>query len=538
MGRLGEGGQGVVYLAEAPGGERVAIKVMTGGIDRSSARELAAARQVAEFCTARVIAADLDHDPPYIVSEYVDGPPLSDVAPLGGAALTRLAIGTATALTAIHRAGVVHRDFKPANVLMAPGGPRVIDFGIARLTGLTTTRGGLAGTPPYMAPEQFGDEPTGPAADVFAWGSTMVFAATGRPPFLADTIAAVAYRIMSAEPDLTGLAEPLRGVVARTLAKDPAARPTARDLLLDLLGEDRPAGEMDVLEQGAVAAGSPRPSRRHVLLAAGAVAAATAVTGGLLWRQIVAGASDGSPAGTATTQPPSTTSSPSAETSRPSTTKTGQPSVGPPPTRSSELVAAVEAAVTVTSMADFSYDGGLSQSAFYGTANGQLAYGTLGGSATDFSMRASSEGETAQVVFIRTEEGDVTYLNGRRVTGEQDSAALAFAAMVPVTGGIGVLLDLVNLTPRVNGAGRDYSGSLVADKAPAVVQDKLSEITGGWTTEELGDSQITWKLRLDAHDRPILFDFSWRALNSNTRVTSSFTTTYGKWRPGTIEAPQ
>ncbi|MEU8247187.1 serine/threonine-protein kinase [Nonomuraea sp. NPDC048916] len=538
MGRLGEGGQGVVYLGEAPGGEHVAIKVMTGGIDRSFARELAAARQVAEFCTARVIAADLDHDPPYVVSEYIDGPPLSAVAPLGGAALTRLAIGTATALTAIHRAGVVHRDFKPANVLMAPDGPRVIDFGIARLTGLTATRGGLVGTPPYMAPEQFADEPAGPAADVFAWGSTMVFAATGRPPFGGDTIAAVAYRIMRAEPDLTGLAEPLRGVVARSLAKDPAERPAARDVLLELLGEDRPGGEVDVLRRGATAAGSSRVSRRSVLLGAGAAAAAVAVTGALLWRQAVLGAPGDSPAGTATTPPPSVTPSPSAGTSRPSATETEQPPASPPPARPAALVAAVEAAVTVTSMADFSYDGGLSQSAFYGTAKGQLAYGTKGMIATDFSMRASSEGETAQVVFIETADDQATYLNGRRVTGEQDSAAFEFATMVPVTSGIGVMLDLINLTPRVSGAERVYSGSLVADTAPAVVQDKLSEITGGWTSEQLGDSQITWKLRLDAHDRPVLFDFSWRALNSNTRVTSSFTTTYGKWRTGTIQAPQ
>ncbi|MEV4170277.1 serine/threonine-protein kinase [Nonomuraea sp. NPDC049709] len=182
-GRLGQGGQGIVYLGESPDGGRAAVKVMTGGIDRGFAREPAAARKVDEFCTVRVLVADLDHDPPYVAGEYIDGPALATAGPVRGAALTRLALGTVTALAAIHRAGVVHRDFKPGNVLLGPDGPRVIDFGIARLVDATSTRTYTSGTPPYMSPEQLSGAEAGPTSDPFAWGSTMTFAGTGRPPF-------------------------------------------------------------------------------------------------------------------------------------------------------------------------------------------------------------------------------------------------------------------------------------------------------------------------------------------------------------------
>ncbi|MEO3810677.1 protein kinase [Sphaerisporangium sp. B11E5] len=123
-------------------------------------------------------------EPPYIASEFVDGPTLQHVietrGPRHGAGLHRLAITTIRALAAIHRAGVVHRDFKPGNVLIGVDRPRVIDFGIARLTGASATTGGAAGSPAYMAPEHFTGERIGPKADVFAWGSTITYAATSR----------------------------------------------------------------------------------------------------------------------------------------------------------------------------------------------------------------------------------------------------------------------------------------------------------------------------------------------------------------------
>ncbi|WP_303639327.1 serine/threonine-protein kinase [Actinomadura madurae] len=247
---LGEGGQGVVFLGEDERGThgRVAVKLLNGGFGPETEarsrflRELETAKRVAEFCTAAILDADVAGDRPYIVSELVDGPSLHRVVtaegPRARGALERLAVGTATALVAIHRAGVVHRDFKPHNVLLGPDGPRVIDFGIARAldTG-TITSGGAIGTPAYMAPEQLEGLRAGPAADVFAWAGTMVFASSGRLPFAADTMTAMVGRVMHGEPDLGELTGPLRDVAARCLAKDPAARPTASEVLRALLGD-------------------------------------------------------------------------------------------------------------------------------------------------------------------------------------------------------------------------------------------------------------------------------------------------------------
>ena len=193
----------------------------------------------------RCIDADPDHDPPYLVVEYVDGPSLSAVVdergPLTPANLHGLAIGVATALTAIHGAGVIHRDLKPSNVLLPPGSPKVIDFGIARAvqgTDIGTSTGTVIGTVSYMAPERFDAATDGTltaAADVFAWGAVVAFAGTGRTPFGGDSPEVTAVRIMTQPPDLDGLAGPLRDLVEQALAKDPAARPTARELLDDLL---------------------------------------------------------------------------------------------------------------------------------------------------------------------------------------------------------------------------------------------------------------------------------------------------------------
>ncbi|MEO3808831.1 serine/threonine-protein kinase [Sphaerisporangium sp. B11E5] len=272
-GRIGEGGQGVVYLGWDAEGGRVAVKLLhvkfSGDVTARSrfARELKAAERVASFCTARVVDADLDGDTPYIASEYIEGRSLreavEDGGPLAGSALERLAVGTATALTAIHHAGIVHRDFKPDNVLMAADGPRVVDFGIARIldsTGTITSR--AVGTPAYMAPEQISGGEVGPPADVFAWGSTLAFAATGTVPFGGNSIAAVLNRVLNDDADLTGLPEPLRGVVRASLTKRPAERPTADEILLRLLGRgSRPGGTAHastaLLTEGLEAAASP-----------------------------------------------------------------------------------------------------------------------------------------------------------------------------------------------------------------------------------------------------------------------------------------
>ncbi|NMO57650.1 serine/threonine protein kinase [Actinoplanes sp. TBRC 11911] len=246
--RLGEGGMGTVYLGRSPSGVLVAVKMVRADLahdDEFRLRfrsEVERVRQVPPFCTAEVLDADPDHDRPYLVVEYVDGPTLANVVeergPLTAANLHSVAIGVATALTAIHGAGVIHRDLKPRNVLLAPGSPKVIDFGIARAvegqSNTITGDGAMVGTVAYMAPERFGDEPLTPASDVFAWGGVVAYAGTGRTPFRGETPPVTAGRILTAEPNLDGLTGPLRDLVALALAKNPADRPTARELL-DLL---------------------------------------------------------------------------------------------------------------------------------------------------------------------------------------------------------------------------------------------------------------------------------------------------------------
>jgi WD40 repeat protein len=244
-GRLGSGGQGVVYDAYDGEGRRVALKVLHAVDDQASrdrfAREATAARRVASFCTARVLGCDMSGERPYIVSEYVPGPSLRRVVERGrrftGDDLHRLATAIATALTAVHEAGVIHRDLKPDNVLLSADGPRVIDFGIARTLEMSLTRTGeVAGTPTYMAPEVFTGQRAGAPADVFAWGAIVVFAATGEDPFRADNLGGVMHRVLSHHPDLSALPPALALLVSAALEKDPAARPAARDLLLALVG--------------------------------------------------------------------------------------------------------------------------------------------------------------------------------------------------------------------------------------------------------------------------------------------------------------
>jgi hypothetical protein len=306
LGRLGQGGMGAVYLGQDAGGRLVAVKMIRPEYANDTefrARfrsEVNRARQVPPFCTAEVLDADPDHPTPYLVVEYVDGPSLAEVigrqGPLGGGNLHSVAVGVATALAAIHGAGVIHRDLKPANVLFALGTPKVIDFGIARafeVTSQHTRTDQMVGTVAYMAPERFDTDhrgAVGPAADVFAWGAVVAYAGTGHTPFRADSPAATAARILTQPPELSGLPEPLRGLVDRTLAKDPAERPTAHELLellLDLGADQETEPIRPELLRAATAArqtrgftlAGPRPRRIRRMVLAGLAALALGVGG-------------------------------------------------------------------------------------------------------------------------------------------------------------------------------------------------------------------------------------------------------------------
>ncbi|MEU4624878.1 serine/threonine-protein kinase [Actinoplanes sp. NPDC023801] len=251
--RLGEGGMGAVFLGRRDDGLLVAVKIIKPeyaheeefrGRFRS---EVKRARQVPPFCTAAVLDADPEHPTPYLVVEYVDGPSLDEVVvregPLTDSRLHGVAVGVATALTAIHGAGVIHRDLKPRNVLFALGAPKVIDFGIARALEVTsqhTHPDQMVGTVAYMAPERFDGvhRDITPAADVFAWGAVIAYAGTGRTPFRADSPVATAARILTQPPDLSGLTGHLADLVALALAKDPEERPTSHELLNLLLAQN------------------------------------------------------------------------------------------------------------------------------------------------------------------------------------------------------------------------------------------------------------------------------------------------------------
>ncbi|MFC9504879.1 LamG-like jellyroll fold domain-containing protein [Streptomyces sp. NPDC057002] len=244
LGRLGAGGMGRVYLGRSPGGRDVAVKVVHVELVRRPEfrsrfrREVEAARLVSGAFTAPVIDADPDAPLPWLVTSYIAGPSLEQAVveqgPFGTDAVRRLAAGLAEALVSIHSVNLVHRDLKPSNVLLAQDGPRVIDFGIVRSVegDSITGTGHMAGSPGFMAPEQVSGDEITPATDIFCLGAVLAFAATGGNPFGAGPTPALLYRVVHNEPDVTAVGDPaLRALIAACLAKDPADRPTPRDIL-------------------------------------------------------------------------------------------------------------------------------------------------------------------------------------------------------------------------------------------------------------------------------------------------------------------
>ncbi|MET8988869.1 serine/threonine-protein kinase [Nonomuraea wenchangensis] len=246
VGRMGAGGMGVVYAGVAADGARVAVKVIHPGLAADPqflarfVREVELLSRVRGRCVVSVLDADTGAMPPWLATEFVPGPTLSTYvqqnAPLPPDRLLSFGVDIAEALTDIHRAGIVHRDLKPGNVILADSGAKVLDFGIARAldeSGLTGT-GALIGTPGWISPEQYRGDQADAAADVFAWGALMTYAATGRPPFGTGAPDVLAYRVMGVDPDLSGVPKEVRQLVRNALAKDRTARPPAQEVLAQL----------------------------------------------------------------------------------------------------------------------------------------------------------------------------------------------------------------------------------------------------------------------------------------------------------------
>lgn len=251
-GRLASGNARVVYLARDGHGGLVAVKTARADkadpaqVRRRLRTEAACARRLPSFCTVDLLVDGTDQTRPYLISHYVEGPSLEqfveDVGPLEPPQVKAVAVAVARALAAVHRAGLVHGDLKPAHVLLAADGPRLIDFGIAQdipAAGRSAEIGAVADSPGWMAPERATGGPVGPAADVFAWGCLVGFGATGHSPFAEVDADGLGSQTVPQSADLSAWDEPLRSLVKAALAKDPADRPTADDLASRLGAVDR-----------------------------------------------------------------------------------------------------------------------------------------------------------------------------------------------------------------------------------------------------------------------------------------------------------
>lgn len=246
--RIGEGGMGVVHLAEDRLGRRVALKALKPhviGDDESRQRldrEVASLSKVRSRHVAEILDADPWGSAPYVVTRYVPGHSLTDVVkadgPLSDDDLAHVAGHLLEAVRDVHAAGVLHRDLKPTNVVMEGRSPVLIDFGLARLAEdpRLTAAGFLLGTPGYLAPEVLlGDDATA-ATDVHGWAATLVFAASGHSPYGAGHTMAILDRTRRGQVDLSGVPAWIRPVLVAALSVEPLDRPTIPELRAELDG--------------------------------------------------------------------------------------------------------------------------------------------------------------------------------------------------------------------------------------------------------------------------------------------------------------
>ncbi|MDA0563905.1 protein kinase [Streptomonospora sp. S1-112] len=252
--RLGRSAVGRTYLAAAPDGRRVAVTLLDAlaaaepGLRRGLVREIAALRRIGGARTVPVLAADTEADPPWVATPFVAGMPLDRAVyrhgPLPAATVAVLGAGAAEGLAQEHAAGLLRGRLVPADVLLAADGPLLVSPALVRAAAgdSSSSVAGLGlGALGFLPPETLAGAPAGTAADVFALACVLVYAATGRSPFAAETDAAAAYRVLHAAPDLADVPAALAEPLAACLAKDPAGRPTAEHLAEALRAAEAPA---------------------------------------------------------------------------------------------------------------------------------------------------------------------------------------------------------------------------------------------------------------------------------------------------------
>lgn len=580
VGRLGAGGMGVVFAGLDARGERVAVKVVHASYAADQefrarfAREIAVLHRVKGTCTARIIDADARAERPWLAAEYVPGPTLDAKGALRGDEWFGLVAGLAEALAAIHGAGVVHRDIKPSNVILSPDGPRLVDFGIARaLDGTALTRSGMVvGSPGWVSPEEYGDAPAGPAADVYGWGLLAVYAATGRPPYGTGRPEVLAMKVMHESVDVTEVPDALRGLVGRALAKDPAARPGTAEVVAavaqawrgqhgDQLGQgvtavdditarlDRtwvlPADDAAwplPVPQGADGAAwpvpVPRPGARRTAWVVAAAAVAVTVGAVAAVRGLTETTQPNAQPETITTiisQPstvlptPSQTQSPS-PSQTPTRTPTLTPTQEPPPGTGSELVAALDLALEDTPAATFTFDGGFTQSSAGARATGKLVSGA---GPDDLDMRLeTAEGHKARYVVQAgaTVRAVPPNAESDNLVALEPTDANWYALMVAATGGPSTIREVVANAKRTKRKGRTYTGTLAVDRTNGLLRALLDSWMGGDVVKASPGSYLTFTLAIDAKDRPKKFHLAWNVPFSGAGIyRSDFTTVYRGW---------
>ena len=514
--RLGAGGMGRVYLGFSPAGRAVAVKVIHPHLARDPSyaarfrREVAAAQAVNAVYATPVVAAGPDDTPPWLATAFVPAPSLQDVVssngPLPEDAVWKLAAGLAEALRAIHAGGLVHRDLKPGNVLLAADGPRLIDFGIARVvdgTRLTATDGVL-GTPSYMSPEQAKGESVDPPSDIFSLGGVVYYAATGQAPFGGGIPAALLYRIVFDEPNLDGLPPQLRALVAACLDKNPATRPTPAQLATALMPAI-PAGDQVTPSRLAF---WPEPVERVIndfraRLDQGAAQAPPTPAG---WptaggRQAAGTTTSGMPAGGQTPPPRfgATTMQPRAGGGR-----HAQPTAVPGMNRRRALAALAGAATAGLGIAGWEFAPQLSGSGARkldaGFSLPQVAPGKV---AWKFNAKApvSSIAQAGNVVYAATNANAIFALNAttgkqiwkRTTTSELNSYLMVAGSSVVISGGNGpYALAAANgkqLWSRKSDGG---SPLLVTGGVAYVAYAAKSDTTGGVTALDPASGTILW----------------------------------------------